>query len=158
MEWEVGLTVSTQNLNKIGKLAASYYADGYYCSEAVLRAFEDITGISFSEDLKKSMTILGEGIGHSGCLCGAVAAAVLIAGYFTGRTSNNQDRKYPQSMGKEVINRFKSKYQTTCCKTLKKKSEIAFGIGQYRHCPEMTSFCAEIIFKLAMDEGWIKGE
>ncbi len=157
MEWGAGPTVNTQNLNNIGKLAASYFAEGYYCSEAVLRAFEDVTGLNFSDDFKRSMTILGEGIGDSGCLCGAVASAVLIAGYFSGRLTSSEDRKYSQSVGKDIINRFKSKYQTTCCKALKKKSEIAFGIGQYRHCPEMTGFCAELILKLALDEGWVKG-
>jgi len=149
---------NSQNLNRIKELAESYFKDGYYCSEAVVRAFEDVTGFKFSGDFKKSMTILGEGIGDTGCICGAVSAATLIGGYFSGRTELSSDRKYAQSIGKTIIESFKAKYQTTCCKTLKKRSEIIFGIGQYKHCPEMTSFCAQLIYRLALEEGWIKEE
>jgi len=149
---------NSPNLNRIKNLSESYFKDGYYCSEAVLKAFEDVTGVSFSEDFKRSMTILGEGIGETGCICGAVSAATLIGGYFSGRTELSSDRKYAQKIGKTIIERFKAKYQTTCCKALKKRSEIIFGIGQYKHCPEMTSFCAQLIYKLALEEGWIKEE
>lgn len=158
MAWGAGLTMNFQNLNKIKQLSEKYFKEGLYCSEAVLKAFEDVTGYSFSEDFKRSMTILGEGIGESGCICGALSSAILIAGHFSGRTSADADRGYAQKIGKVIIDKFKSKYQTTCCKTLKKRSEIMFGIGQYRHCPEMTSFCAEMIYKLAIEEGWIKEE
>lgn len=141
---------------KIEQLAVKYFKNGYYCSEAVLKAFEDVTGMRFSDDFKRTMTILGEGIGGSGCICGAVSAAALIAGYFSGRSKLTEDRKYSQKIGKLVINSFKSKYQTTCCKSLKKRSELIFGIGEYRHCPEISSFCAKLIYKLALDEEWIK--
>jgi len=149
---------NSPNLNKTKNLSELYFKDGYYCSEAVLKAFEDVTGVSFSEDFKRSMTILGEGIGGAGCICGAVSAATLIGGYFSGRSELAADRQYAQKIGKTIIERFKEKYQTTCCKTLKKKGEIIFGIGQYKHCPEMTSFCALLIYTLALEEGWIKEE
>lgn len=156
MVWGVGLIMNSQNLNRIKQLSVEYFKQGLYCSEAVLKAFEDVTGYRFSDDFKRTMTILGEGIGECGCICGAVSSAILIAGHFTGRVDVNQDREYAQKVGKKIIDQFKSQYQTTCCKTLKKRSEIIFGIGQYRHCPEMTSFCSELIYKLAIEEGWIK--
>ncbi len=148
--------MNSQNLSKIKQLSVDYFKNGLYCSEAVLKAFEEVTGHTFSQDIKRSTTILGEGIGDTGCICGAVSAVVLIAGSFSGRIEIDAKKDYSQKIGKRIIEQFKSKYQTTCCKSLKKKSEIIFGIGQYRHCPEITSFCAEIIYRLAVEEGWIK--
>lgn len=149
------MNIQSQKDNIIS-LAKNYFNEGYYCSEAVVRAFEDIAGLTFSDDFKRSMTILGEGIGDSGCICGAVSASILIAGYFSGRLNNNESREYAQKVGKQFIEEFKKRYQTTCCKGLKKKAEILFGIGKYRHCPEITGFCAELIYEIAIKEGWIK--
>ena len=112
----------------------------------------ETTGYRFSDDFKKSLAILGEGIGESGCICGAVNAAVLIAGVFTGRLSPDEDKQKSQKIGKEIISKFKEKYITTCCKSLKKKAEIAFGVGRYKHCPHITAFCAKMIYEIAMAE------
>lgn len=139
----------------IEKLAFEYFKQGYYCSEAVVKAFEDTTGYRFSDDFKKSLVILGEGIGESGCICGAVNAAVLIAGVFTGRLNPHENKEKSQKVGKEIISKFKEKYMTTCCKSLKKKAEIAFGVGQYKHCPHITAFCAKTIYEIMMEENFL---
>lgn len=139
----------------IEEKAFEYFKSGYYCSEAVVKAFEDATGYRFSEDFKKSLVILGEGIGESGCICGALNAAVLIAGVFTGRLRPDEDKQKSLQTGKEIISKFKEKYMTTCCKSLKKKAEVAFGIGQHKHCPHITAFCAKLIYEISMENHFL---
>ncbi|UOD34665.1 C_GCAxxG_C_C family protein [Deferribacteraceae bacterium V6Fe1] len=142
-------------IDKVKTLAEQYFNEGYYCSEAVLKAFEDVTGIFFSDDFKRSMTILGEGIGASGCVCGAVSSSVMIAGSLTGRKSPNEDKRLSQKLGKIFMERFKEKFKTTCCKSLTKRSELIFGIGKYKHCQQISSFCAELLVDILIDENLI---
>lgn len=140
----------------IGDMAAKYFKSGYYCSEAIVRAFEDVTGVIFSDDFKKAMTILGDGICGSGCLCGAVSSAIMIIGFFTGRLSAKESDKASQKLGNYFMSEFKKQYGTTCCRALRKKGEIVLGIGKYKHCPEITAFSARLLYKILSEKGYIQ--
>ncbi|MCX8084282.1 MAG: C-GCAxxG-C-C family protein [Calditerrivibrio sp.] len=161
-----GSMMNSQNLNKIEELVKEYFESGYYCSEAIIKAFEDVTSFKFSDDFKLSMTILGEGIGETGCICGALSAMIIISGFLANRDNlkngvplNGKVAKIKvMGIGNTLMDKFKSKFQTTCCKTIKKRAEIAFGIGQYRHCAEITAFCARTLLQMAYDEKWLENE
>ncbi|MBZ4643239.1 MAG: GCAxxG family protein [Deferribacteraceae bacterium] len=150
------IDVKSIEIEKLRIKAESYFKEGYYCSEAVVKAFEDVTGVRFSDDFKKSMAILGEGIGGQGCICGAVSASILILGRFTGRLNVYEDKQQSQKAGKLFIERFKEKYKTTCCKSLTKRSEMIFGIGKFKHCPQITSFCAVLLLEILSENNLLR--
>ena len=98
--------------------AGQYFKSGFNCAEAVLRAFLDITGKSADEALLRSTTGFGGGIGHAGCVCGALAASVMSIGILTGRTDSAQSRQASYDLAAEFHQKFQDRFGGTCCRGL----------------------------------------
>lgn len=64
-------------------LAEKLFLEGYNCSQAVLAAFEDVTGISRREALRLSSSF-GGGMGRLREVCGAVTGAFMVLGLLYG--------------------------------------------------------------------------
>jgi len=98
--------------------AGQYFKEGYNCSEAVLRAITDGMGIPVDEQALRMTTGFGGGIGHAGCVCGALAASVMALGLLKGRTDAAQSRQEAYDLSEEFHRRFKEKFGATCCRAL----------------------------------------
>ncbi|MCK4778525.1 MAG: C_GCAxxG_C_C family protein [Actinomycetia bacterium] len=104
----------TNNLNKaeLGKkFANKYYKKRYNCAQSVLLATSKAMKINISKDLVRSAKVFSGGIGMSGCLCGALAGAIL----FIGNNYSGSEKK-----AKEFTELFKKEFGSTCCRVLKK--------------------------------------
>ena len=98
--------------------AGQYFKDGYNCSESVLRAATDVLGIPVDEQALRMTTGFGGGIGHAGCVCGALAASVMSLGLLKGRTDATQSREEAYALSEEFHRRFQEKFGATCCRAL----------------------------------------
>ena len=98
--------------------AGQYFKDGFNCAEAVLRATADTLGIGLDEQAMRMTTGFGGGLGHAGCVCGALAASVMALGLMEGRTDVNQSREAAYELANEFHERFQDKFGATCCRAL----------------------------------------
>ena len=103
------------------------------CAEAVLC----VLNRGFRGDLPDDLAIrlasgFPEGIGQSGCLCGALSGAVLALGLFLGRNGPGigNGRNVKRAVA-ELQKVFKNVYKSTCCRILTK--ELEFGSRSHQH-------------------------
>lgn len=99
-------------------LSLRYFRNGLYCSEAVLRAFNEVYGLGYSEDQYKISTGFGSGLSESGCCCGAVTGCVMVLGLVAGRTKNYESERIVFTATRELHDRFRTKYKALCCRAL----------------------------------------
>ena len=131
----------TENLFMTGQLM---------CSEAVLTVLnQGLKGGLAPEIAVRITSGLPEGFGRSGCTCGALSAGVIALGLFLGRNGPgilNNKRVYAAS--RELHQRFKTKFGSTCCRVLTKNIEL--GTKHHfrfcaRHAGDVSDQTARII-------------
>ena len=100
--------------------------------------FEEI-----SEELIRSSTGFGGGIGHSFEICGALCAGVMAVGARYGRKSKDEDRKPAYSRSAELVDAFKERYGTLTCKELVKEFPEFMSPERRAYCAKIVAFMAE---------------
>lgn len=101
-------------------LTLRYFRNGLYCSEAVLKAFNEVYGLGFSENDYKISTGFGSGLSESGCCCGAVTGCVMVLGLVAGRTKNYESERIVFTATRELHDRFRTAHKALCCRALTK--------------------------------------
>lgn len=119
--------------------AVEYFMNGYSCSESIVQNAID-KGLCSSELLPCATTFCG-GM-SSGCVCGALAAAQMVAGYNFGMNNSKGNPVIARAKSKEICDEFKARNKFTCCKILSKGLE---GIERKKHCSKMVSDAEEIL-------------
>lgn len=104
--------------------AENLFASGrMLCSEAVL----SVLNSGFKGGLPPEMAVrlasgLPEGMGGAGCLCGALGGGVMCLGLFmTHESPNTRDRARVRAASRDLHNRFKERFGSTCCRALSMK-------------------------------------
>lgn len=102
-----------------GQKAYDYFKQGYNCSQSVLLAFKDLTGL----DEKTSALIasgFGGGIGRTRNVCGTVLGMVMAASMIKGYDSptDNVAKKEAYEMVQQLLNSFKEKNGSIICAEL----------------------------------------
>ena len=98
--------------------AGQYFKDGYNCSESILRAGSHLLGIQIDEQALRMATGFGGGIGHAGCICGALASSVMLIGLLKGRADATENREEAYALSSEFHRRFQERFGATCCRAL----------------------------------------
>lgn len=119
--------------------ATDYFMNGYSCSESVIQTAID-KGLCPAELLACATPFSG-GM-SSGCLCGALAGAQIVAGWNFGRNNSKGNEVIARAKSKELVDEFKARNQFTCCKILSRGLE---GIERKKHCCKMVSDAEEIL-------------
>jgi len=109
----------------------SYLDEGYSCSESVILALKN-HGIDIPDAILKSVSGLRTGIGGRGCICGALMASVLVAGYLD-----------KADISADLHDKFKNQFKSTCCRVLTRKFNFKSR--------ERKEFCAGFV-EYMMDE------
>lgn len=99
-------------------LSLRYFRNGLYCSEAVLRAFNEVYGLGYSAEQYKISTGFGSGLSESGCCCGAVTGCVMVLGLVAGRTKNYESERIVFTATRELHDRFRAQHKALCCRAL----------------------------------------
>jgi len=109
-------------IEKIGRDARELYGNGSMCcSEAVLtvinREFDG--GLSEEVAIALSKGFCG-GIGDAGCVCGALAGAVMAQSLILGKGPLPVEDEPVRKASKELHDRFSARHGSICCRILSK--------------------------------------
>lgn len=99
-------------------IAGDCFRAGYNCAESIFLAFRDWSGIDAPQEMVRAFTGLGGGLGHAGCMCGALTGSAMVLGLLKGRVSENDSRDEAYSLTREFHDRFESNFGYTCCRSL----------------------------------------
>lgn len=131
---------------RAGALARARYATGANCAESVLHALPEALG----DESLRLPTAIGTGwtagIGQGGCLCGALAAGVMLTGAQIdaqpGAPAAGRARSVEASGA--LRDAFKEEFGSTCCRVLRRGMEPASAECR-AHCSEITGRTAEMV-------------
>ena len=107
-------------VTKVGYEArAAYGSNAMCCSEAVLT----VINAEFDGGLPQNLVIALSkgfcgGIGDAGCICGALAGAVMAQSLILGKGPQPADDARVRALSKELHDRFVSIHGSACCRVL----------------------------------------
>ena len=121
------------------------------CAEAVFCVLNRGLGGALPDALAVRLASgFPEGLGRSGCLCGALSGAVMALGLFLGRSGPGLGHGRPVKAAVAALQReFKSVYKSSCCRVLTK--DLACGSRAHlNHCARISGATARIAARLLM--------
>lgn len=128
-------------VKSVEEQAKEYFVNGYHCSEAVLKAFNEHYDLKLDSKALRMATGFGAGFGKAKCSCGSLTGGVLVLGTLYGRTSPKKDDGLVFDLSKELHDKFTSKFKNSCCRVLSK--EVKWG-----H-PDHIAQCSEYVYTAA---------
>lgn len=102
-----------------GDIAKNLFDNGYNCSQAVLCAFSDETGLD-SKTAYKLASSFGGGISRLREVCGAVSGMCMAAGIIYGYDEEHEPEQKPVHYARiqELVNKFKEENGSFLCRDL----------------------------------------
>lgn len=132
------------------ELAGKNFKEGYNCAESVVRAFRDFYHLDVSDEALKMASGFGGGLGHAGCMCGALSGATMVLGMLQGRASKEQSRGPIYSSAQDFHSIFADQFGAACCRVL---NPHEFGSKeQGRTCLKITGTTADLLMKYIQDK------
>jgi C_GCAxxG_C_C family probable redox protein len=134
----------------IKELAGQNFKAGYNCAESVVRTFRDFYKLDISDEALKMASGFGGGLGHAGCMCGALSGATMVLGMLQGRTNKEQSREPIYGSAQEFHGIFTGEFGAACCRVL---NPHEFGSQEQRRtCLKLTGTTAELLLKYLNDK------
>ena len=129
------------------EIAAALHNQGYNCAQAVACAFSDILNAD-ADTIYRIAEAFGGGMGNNLSVCGAVSAAVMIAGLVSSNGINEPtNKKATYELSAKFTEAFKEKNGSVICCELKGVNSDA----PLRSCPgcieDAVTLLEQIIFK-----------
>ncbi len=99
--------------------ACDLFLQGYTCSQAVLLAFEDVTGLD-CQTAGKLSSVFGGGMGGLRGVCGAVTGMFMVIGLVFGFPTpcDNEEKTRTYARVRTMATAFEEKHKTLICKEL----------------------------------------
>ncbi len=121
------------------------------CAGAVLTALNQGLAGGVPPDLAVRLTSgMGNGLGGSGCICGALNGGVLAMGLFLGDGAAGVPAgKVARKQAAELHDIFRERFSSTCCRVLTKNIRHDRQL-HYRQCAKFTGAAAEITARLIL--------
>ena len=136
-----------------GKLAAELFLKGYNCSQSVVVAFCDVTGMTPRHAAMISSSF-GGGMGRMREVCGAVSGMLLLAGFLYGYDTPGDDeskRKHYQLV-QTLAGKFREQEHSIICREILKNppsdpnpTPRTAEFYQNRPCARLVAFAADIL-------------
>lgn len=140
-----------------GQTAKDYFEQGFNCSQSVLMAFEDLTGL----DQKTASMIaqpFGGGMGRLREVCGTFSGMLMVAGVIYGddNPKNIEQKKAVYKMVQELAAEFEKDNGSIICRELlglsekHSQPEPEKRTQQYykkRPCSELVYYAADLLDK-----------
>ena len=111
-------------------LSLEYFQNGLYCSEAILRAFNEVYDLKYPENSYSIATGFATGFGEAKCSCGALTGGVLVLSLIAGRNHNHESERLCFTVVNELHNRFKEMHKAICCRVLTKS--VTWGAAEHK--------------------------
>ncbi len=131
----------------LAEQATELFKGGLYCSEAILRVFNEHLHLGLNDNAIKMATGFGSGLGASKCCCGSLTGAVMVLSAVKGRTNNIENVDEVFALTKELHDKFKERYKATCCRVLTKN--VVWGAPEHhQHCRQYVKGAVEILVSI----------
>lgn len=123
------------------------------CSEAVLTVVNRALGGDLSDDMAIRLTAcLPQGVGDTGCLCGAVSGGALALGLFLGRhRPGARDKRKAMDAAGALLDSFKGEFKSTCCRVLSKKVKHDTS-AHMEQCAHFTRTATEMVMRTILQK------
>ena len=117
--------------------AQELFLEGYNCSQAVLCAFEDLTGLGTDEAAKLASSF-GGGMGRLREVCGTVSGALLVLGLLRGYSDPKDGAAKTEHyhLVQEFVRRFREINHTILCRDLLRDVKVVPGNNPEPRTPE----------------------
>ena len=130
--------------------AGDKFKTGLNCSESILQAFNELLNNPLSEESLKMASGFGGGLGHAGCMCGALTSSAMVLGLFQGRTDPQTDRHPVYNLAHEFHDRFSDKFGGTCCRVL---NPHEFDTPEHlKNCLKITGGTAKLLMEFIQEK------
>lgn len=137
------------------KKGLDYFRMGYNCSQAVVLAFSDLTGLDETTSLKLASSF-GGGMGKMREVCGAVSGMFMAAGLILGYDSPDDAKAKSEhyALIRELADEFKAQNKSIICRELLSPLNVSSNgepearTDEYykkRPCPELVAECIGIM-------------
>lgn len=128
-------------MSKKGDLAECLFKKGYNCSQAVLCAFCDETGLS-RETSQMLSSSFGGGMGRMREVCGAVSGMFMVIGLLCGYTDESDSKEKAQhyALIQELASKFKEQNGSIICREL-------LGLNTNEVCPPVPDKRTDTYYK-----------
>lgn len=137
--------------NEARNLAGEYYRSGYNCAESIFLALRDWLGLDIPRDMVRSLTGFGGGLGHAGCMCGALAGSAMVLGLLKGRTLAEENSGPMYDLTREFHDCFENNFGCTCCRGL---NPYPFGSREHlRNCVKITGNTGQMLARFIQEKG-----
>ncbi|MBR2798472.1 MAG: C_GCAxxG_C_C family protein [Clostridia bacterium] len=143
------------------ELARNLFLQGYNCSQAVVCAFCDVTGLEIDVAARMASSF-GGGLGRLREVCGTVSGAALVLGIVRGYADPEDyaAKKAHYALVQEFARRFREKNGSIVCRELLKGVDVTTGGApearteayyRKRPCPNLAYCAAEILDEMLKD-------
>ncbi len=107
----------------IGDLARAHFESrSYMCAESVLLALNRELDGGLKEGHAVALAApFSEGMGASGCTCGALSGGILAVGLFTGNGQAYRHRRRSRKFANQLHREFTTQFGSACCRVLCRK-------------------------------------
>jgi C_GCAxxG_C_C family probable redox protein len=124
----------------------------FLCAETVLYVLNQaLRGGLPPEAAIRLSSGFSEGVGGAGCICGAFSGALMAVGLFLGRQgSSRRGSKSSRARSKGLYGRFRSKFESPCCRILTKKFKDD-DKALFMHCTTHTGEVAELAARFILE-------
>ncbi len=130
--------------------AGNYFKEGYNCAEAIFLTFRELLAPEIDPSTVKLMTGFGSGVGHSGCMCGALTGSIVVLNMMKGRTSNQESKEEAYKYAHEFSDLFVEKYGASCCRAL---NPYPFESNEHlTHCLKITGNTAKLLMDFIIEK------
>ncbi len=130
-----------------------YFQNGFSCSEAILKAFNEFYHLGLPEQCAGIASGLGGGMGESGCACGSLTGSILVFGLIAGRRKAYDSNRLAFLAAHELHERFRKRYRCACCRVLTKGYEW-YSAEQRAACEAYVRTAAQITEEIIETQLW----
>jgi C_GCAxxG_C_C family probable redox protein len=143
------------------KKAASLFAEGFNCSQAVIASHAQKFGVAPETAIKLSAAF-GAGMGRQGEVCGAATGALMVIGLASGSTSaeNKEAKERTYRLAHRFLDEFAQRNGSVrCCELLGYRIDEVEGMEKAGQqglfttlCPRLVDGASEILDKMLNEE------
>lgn len=136
-------------------IASRSYECGYHCGESVVRAINEVAGTPLPPEVMRMASGFCEGLGGSGCICGALAGSVMAAGLLAGRQDAGDRWEPSYDAASELRARWVDDQGVERCDQVVARIGDMGDPARWAHCTTLVGRCAHWVVEIAQREGWI---
>ncbi len=133
--------------------AGNYFKEGYNCAESIFLTYREYLAPELDPSMVKLMTGFGGGLGHYGCMCGALVGSVAALDMIKGRTTSQESRNPAYDLANEFAEKFEEKNNATCCRVL---NPHPFGtLEQKTNCLKIIGNTSRLLMEFLEEKGLV---